>query len=141
MTTSVPAVDGAISWNTGGYNPDTGLYYKIGQEWCQNMEAQKLPKPADYSGQLYISASYTRSRPRTCAAYGHINAVDPVTGKKAWEVVYKYPPMASLLTTKGGLVFVPGADGMLDALMPRPEKSSGRIMTGPAMTAASFPTR
>ena len=42
--------------------------------------------------------------------------MDPVTGKKAWEVVYKYPPMASLLSTKGDLVFVPGADGMLDAL-------------------------
>jgi alcohol dehydrogenase (cytochrome c) len=112
-----PAVDGAISWNTGAYNPDTGFYYKIGQEWCQNMEAQRLPKPADFSGQLYMSATYNAiPPPGHDAAYGHINAVDPVTGKKAWEVVYKYPPMASLLTTKGGLVFVPGADGMLDAL-------------------------
>lgn len=33
-----------------------------------------------------------------------------------WEVEYKYPPLASLLSTKGGLVFVPGADGMFDAL-------------------------
>jgi len=54
-----PAVDGAISWNTGAYSPDTGLYYKIGQEWCQNMEAQHLPKPADFSGQMYMSATYT----------------------------------------------------------------------------------
>lgn len=112
-----PAVDGAISWNSGSYSPDTGLYYKIGQEWCQNMEAQSLPKPADYSGQLYMSATYNPiPPPGHSAAYGHINAVDPVTGKKAWEVVYKYPPMASLLATKGGLLFVPGADGMLDAL-------------------------
>ena len=112
-----PAVDGAISWNSGSYNPDTGLYYKIGQEWCQNMVAQSLPKPADYSGQLYMSATYTSiPPPGHDAAYGHIDAVDPVTGKKAWEVVYKYPPMASLLSTKGDLVFVPGADGMLDAL-------------------------
>ncbi len=35
-----PAIDGAISWNHGTYSPDTGLYYKVGQEWCQNMEAQ-----------------------------------------------------------------------------------------------------
>jgi outer membrane protein assembly factor BamB len=28
----------------------------------------------------------------------------------------KYPPLASLLTTRGGLVFVPGADGTFYAL-------------------------
>ena len=67
------------------------------------MVAQSLPKPADYSGQLYMSATYTLDPAAGHdAAYGHINAVDPVTGKKAWEVVYKYPPMASLLSTKGG---------------------------------------
>ena len=112
-----PAVDGAITWSNGSYNPDTGLYYKAGQEWCQNMEAQHLPRPKDYSGQLYMSATYTPiPPPGHDAAYGHINAVDPVTGKKAWEVIYKFPVMGSLLSTKGGLLFVPGADGMLDAL-------------------------
>ncbi|MDQ2802667.1 MAG: PQQ-binding-like beta-propeller repeat protein [Pseudomonadota bacterium] len=112
-----PAIDGAISWNAGSYDPDTGLYYKVGQEWCENMEAVHIPKPPDYSGRDYISATYSPIPPRGHdAAYGHVNAVDPISGKKAWEVIYKYPPMASLLSTKGGLVFVPGADGMLDAL-------------------------
>jgi alcohol dehydrogenase (cytochrome c) len=112
-----PAVDGAISWNSGSYDPETKLYYKVGQEWCQDMEAQSLPKPADYSGQMYMSATYHPvPPPGHSQAYGHIDAVDPITGKKAWEVVYKYPPMASLLATKGGLLFVPGADGILDAL-------------------------
>jgi alcohol dehydrogenase (cytochrome c) len=58
-----PAVDGAISWNSGAYGPDTGLYYKIGQEWCQNMEAQRLRKPKDYSGEMYMSAVYTSVPP------------------------------------------------------------------------------
>jgi outer membrane protein assembly factor BamB len=49
-------------------------------------------------------------------AFGHVSGRDPVTGKVAWEVEYKYFPLASLLSTKGGLLFVPGADGMLDAL-------------------------
>jgi alcohol dehydrogenase (cytochrome c) len=112
-----PAVDGAITWSNGTYNPETGLYYKAGQEWCQNMEAQHLPKPADFSGQMYMSATYTSVPAQGHdAAYGHINAVDPISGKKTWEVIYKYPVMASLLSTKGGLLFVPGADGMLDAL-------------------------
>ncbi len=112
-----PAVDGAISWNAGSYDPDTGLYYKVGQEWCQNMEAIQLKKPADYSGRMYMSATYTSiPPPGHDAAYGHVSARDPITGKQSWEVIYKYPPMASLLSTKGDLVFVPGSDGMLDAL-------------------------
>ncbi len=68
------------------------------------MEAQHLPKPADFSGQMYMSATYTSVPAQGHdAAYGHINAVDPITGKKTWEVIYKYPVMASLLSTKGGL--------------------------------------
>ncbi len=116
--TVCPAVgDGAVTWISGSYDPDTGLYYKAVQEWCDVLEAQHLPKPPDYSGQVYLSATYSPiAPPGHRAAYGHINAVDPVSGKKAWEVVYKYPIMASLLSTKGGLLFVPRPDGMLAAL-------------------------
>jgi glucose dehydrogenase len=32
-----------------------------------------------------------------------------------FEIPYKVPPHASLLSTAGGLLFVPEADGMLDA--------------------------
>ena len=28
-----PAIDGGVSWNGGSYNPKTGMYYKIGNEW------------------------------------------------------------------------------------------------------------
>ena len=58
-----PAIDGAISWNTGSYNPETGLYYKVGQEFCQDMEAQHTDKPKENSGQLYISATWTVHAP------------------------------------------------------------------------------
>jgi PQQ-dependent dehydrogenase (methanol/ethanol family) len=118
-----PAIDGAISWNAGSYSPDTGLYYKVGQEFCQDMEALKVPTPKEGSGQLYISASWTvHAPPGHDTAFGHVSGRDPMTGKIAWEVPYKYFPLASLLSTKGGLVFVPGADGWLDAL----DASSGK---------------
>ena len=39
-----PAIDGAISWNAGSYNPSTGLYYKTGQEWCADIDIVKGPK-------------------------------------------------------------------------------------------------
>ena len=112
-----PAIDGAISWNAGSYNPGTGLYYKVGQEWCEDIEVVKADRPKDYSGQNYFGATWTSVPPPGHeAAFGHVSGRDPITGKITWEVIYKYPPLASLLSTKGGLVFVPGADGMFDAL-------------------------
>jgi PQQ-dependent dehydrogenase (methanol/ethanol family) len=112
-----PAIDGAISWNSGSYNPDTGLYYKVGQEFCADQEVVKLDNFAPYSGKLNIGATWNVvAPPGHDKAYGHVDARDPITGKVVWRVEYKYFPLASLLSTKGGLLFVPGADGMLDAL-------------------------
>ena len=76
----------------------------------------KGDKPADYSAQNYFGASWTSTHPEGRKAYGHVSGRDPISGKVTWRVEYKYPPLASLLSTKGGLVFVPGADGMFDAL-------------------------
>lgn len=110
-----PAIDGAISWNAGSYNPDLNLYYKVGMEFCADIDLQKVDAPT--SAQLHLGASYTFiAPPGHEKAFGHVSARDPISGKAAWEVEYKYPPLASLLGTKGGLVFVPGADGWFDAL-------------------------
>jgi len=48
--------------------------------------------------------------------HGHVYARDPITGKVAWSVDYPEPPLASLLSTAGGLVFVPDARGWLHVL-------------------------
>ena len=32
-----PHISGGVSWNAGSYNPKTGLYYKLGQEWCMTL--------------------------------------------------------------------------------------------------------
>jgi glucose dehydrogenase len=44
-----------------------------------------------------------------------VDARDPITGKVTWSVDYPEPPLASLLSTAGGLVFVPDARGWLHA--------------------------
>jgi PQQ-dependent dehydrogenase (methanol/ethanol family) len=115
-TNVCPVLEGVISWNAGTYNPDTGLYYKVTQEFCSDLEVQKVDRPADFSGQLYFSASWTVKHPQGRQAFGTFQARDPISHKLKWELEMKYPPVASLISTKSGLLFVPGADGTFYAL-------------------------
>lgn len=118
-----PSMSGAISFNSGSYSPDTGLYYKSALEICMDLEVLRTARPADYTGTPYFGATSTaKPPPGRSAAYGHVSGRDPLTGKVAWEVEYKYPPLGNLLATQGGLLFVPGADGWLDALDARTGK-------------------
>jgi len=121
-TNVCPAIDGAISWNTGAFNPALGLMFKITQEWCFDIEVVNPERPDDFSGQAYFGASWTAAAPKqkvdgtpVSAAYGTLQARDPLSGKMKWRVEFKYPVLASLLSTKGNLVFVPGADGIFSA--------------------------
>jgi len=110
-----PAIAGGISWNSGAYSPRTGLYYKIAQEWCQEMEVVKTTPIVEPMAQLNIGANFKLVNPPGDKAHGHLDARDPVTGEKKWEIRYEAPPLASILATGGNLLFVPAADGVLHA--------------------------
>ena len=51
-----PAIAGGVSWNSGAYNPKTGLYYKIGNEWCMTLEVVKTTPVTEPQVQLNIGA-------------------------------------------------------------------------------------
>jgi PQQ-dependent dehydrogenase (methanol/ethanol family) len=110
-----PAIAGGISWNSGAYSPKTGLYYKIGQEWCMELTVQKTTPILEPMAQLNIAADFKLVAPPDGPARGHLDARDPVTGEKKWEVNYKQPPLSSVLATAGNLVFVPDAEGVVHA--------------------------
>jgi PQQ-dependent dehydrogenase (methanol/ethanol family) len=110
-----PAIAGGISWNSGAYSPKTGLYYKIGQEWCMEITVQKTTPILEPMAQLNIGADFKLVAPPDGPARGHLSARDPVTGAKKWEVNYKTPPLASVLATAGNLVFVPDSEGVVHA--------------------------
>ena len=110
-----PAIAGGISWNSGAYSPKTGLYYKIGQEWCMELTVLKTTPILEPMAQLNIGADFKLVAPPDGAARGHLDARDPVSGALKWEVNYKEPPLASVLATAGNLVFVPDAEGVVHA--------------------------
>jgi PQQ-dependent dehydrogenase (methanol/ethanol family) len=115
QTNLCPAIAGGVSWNSGSYSPDTGLYYKVGNEWCMDLEIVKTQPVTEPAAQLNIGATFTFKDPIGGKAHGHVDGRDPITGKVAWSVDYPEPPLASLLSTAGGLVFVPDARGWLHA--------------------------
>jgi glucose dehydrogenase len=110
-----PAISGGISWNSGAYSPKTGKYYKVGQEWCMDLEIVKTEPVLEPMAQLNIGATFTVKNPPDGKARGHVDARDPVTGETAWSVEFPEPPLASLLATGGNLVFVPDARGYTHA--------------------------
>jgi alcohol dehydrogenase (cytochrome c) len=110
-----PAIAGGISWNSGSYNPDTGYYYKVGNEWCMDLEIVKTTPILEPMAQLNIGASFTLRDPEGGVAHAHVDARDPITGEKAWEIYFPEPPLASLLSTGGNLLFVPDSRGILHA--------------------------
>jgi alcohol dehydrogenase (cytochrome c) len=110
-----PAIMGGVSWNSGTYNPKTGYYYKVGNEWCIDLEVVKTTPILEPMAQLNIGANFTARDPEGGVAHGHVDARDPITGEKAWEIYFPEPPLASLLSTGGDLLFVPDARGILHA--------------------------
>ncbi|MFQ5774882.1 MAG: pyrroloquinoline quinone-dependent dehydrogenase [Kiloniellaceae bacterium] len=110
-----PHIAGAISWNSGSYNPKTGLYYKVIQEWCMDLDIVKTTPITEPQAQLNIGANFSVRNPEGGVAHGHVDARDPVTGDKKWEIYFPEPPLASLLSTGGGLLFVPDPRGYLRA--------------------------
>ena len=69
-TNLCPAIAGGMSWNSGAYSPKTGLYYKVGQEWCMDLEVVKTTPilephgPAQHRRQLHAAQSGGRQGPR-----------------------------------------------------------------------------
>src|SRR6267378_3139730 len=110
-----PAIAGGISWNSGAYSPKTGLYYKIGQEVCMEITVIRTRPILEPMAQLNIGADFKLVAPPDGPARGRLDARDPVTGAKKWEINYKQPPLASILATGGNLLFVPDSEGVVHA--------------------------
>jgi glucose dehydrogenase len=122
-----PAIDGGHSWNAGAYSPQTGLFYRITNEWCMWLTVAPEGggiKVTDGSetritepfAQAFFSAEWVGTNPQNDTTHGRLTARHPVNGEIAWEKRYDIIPHSALLTTAGGLLFNGTYDGYVEAL-------------------------
>jgi alcohol dehydrogenase (cytochrome c) len=110
-----PNILGGRSWNHGAYSPDTRLWYSTGMEVCNDVTAAKQEPVTAMAGLALGLSDIELVAPKGKKADGWLGAFDPLTGKQAWKVRFELPPMSSVLTTGGGLVFMIGMDGKMHA--------------------------
>ncbi len=56
-TNVCPAIDGAISWNTGSYQPEAlACSTRSARSGAIDIEVVKADRPEDFSGQAYFGA-------------------------------------------------------------------------------------
>src|SRR5690348_8395768 len=58
QTNLCPFIAGGMSWNMGSYNPQTGMLYKVGNEWCMDLEIKKTTPVLEPMAQLNIGADF-----------------------------------------------------------------------------------
>lgn len=108
-----PSIGGGRSWNHGAYSPRTGWFYTVGLEWCQEVTSQKEEAR---EGETYFGGTFKLVHPEGDEAHSHLDAYDPVTGKKFWTYRAKYMLLASVLATAGDLIFTGDPEGNFFAL-------------------------
>jgi alcohol dehydrogenase (cytochrome c) len=119
------------------FNPNTGLVYTT----SFNMpRIQKLAPPR----QQVIGANSTGVTGRQPQfkpgdVVGHFVAIDPMTGKKKWEVpLADMPSSAGMLVTDGGLVFTGKPTGEFIALDEETGKTLWQFKTGSSINATAI---
>jgi alcohol dehydrogenase (cytochrome c) len=99
-----PSIRGAKNWPHAAFNPNTGLLYANTNHGASTYRF--LPMGEYKAGQRYqfIENIYTPVTPETLA--GHMEAIDPLTGKAKWRTpLYGQMIASAMLATGGGLLF------------------------------------
>jgi alcohol dehydrogenase (cytochrome c) len=110
-----PGQWGAKNWAHAAFNPNTGLLY------ANTMHHSRLVKflPAEYKvGQRYQGFENLPLEKRPPGEpIGHMDAIDPLTGKQKWRTpIMDVPNYSAMLATAGGLLFTGRETGEFIAL-------------------------
>jgi len=133
--TICPTVIGAKSWNQMAYSPRTGYIYTPTLEICSDITAVRQ---SAREGVFFGGGGYGLRLPPGRETYSHVDAFDPLTGKRVWSVPYKYGLMASMLATAGDLVFTGNPEGQFFALDARTGQKVWSFQTGAGHRGSSI---
>ncbi len=123
---AVPSFLGGKNWMPMAYSQDTKLFYVPSNEWGMDIHNE----PVTYKrGAAYLGAGFT-IKPVFDTHIGSLKAIDPMSGKTAWEYKNKAPLWGGVLTTAGGLVFFGTPEGDLKALDAKSGKELWAFNTG-----------
>jgi alcohol dehydrogenase (cytochrome c) len=122
-----PSALGGKSWNEMAYSPRTRFLYTPTMELCsqETVIAQDAHEGRGFSG-----GSWVYTRPPDGTYRSHLDAYDPVTGKRQWSYPYKYFLLASILATGGDLIFTGDPEGFFFALDARTGSKLWSFQTG-----------
>lgn len=122
-----PAIGGGRQWNQAAYAPTSGWLYTTALEWCEEVTVQQ---ESPLEGKTFFGGAFTMKHPPGEEAYSHLDAIDPLTGKVHWTYRSKYPLLASVLATGGGLVFSGDPEGYFFALDAKSGEKLWQFQTG-----------
>lgn len=127
-----PALNGATIWYSPSYSPKTNLVYVATRE----AGATYFKRAADYKPGTFFAGGGERRIPES-EQWGAIRALEPTTGKQAWEFKLVSPPWTGVMSTAGGLVVSGSNEGNIFALDARTGKplwnfhSGGQVSSNP----------
>lgn len=121
-----PPFLGGTNWMPMSYSPDTGLFYIPANHWAMDYWSENITYKA---GAAYLGQGF-RIKKLYDDHVGTLRAIDPQTGKIAWEHKEQFPLWAGTLTTAGGLLFTGTSDGYVKAFDQKTGKELWKFQTG-----------
>lgn len=128
-----PSIAGGRNWEHSTFSPRTGLWYNAAWEFCNIINPQRQ-EPRE--GQGLFGGGVEFRPPQNKAPYAHIDAVDPLTGKRKWRYESKYMHLGSLLSTGSDLIFSGDVEGNAIALDARTGQKLWSFRMGGGVTGS-----
>jgi alcohol dehydrogenase (cytochrome c) len=117
------------------FNPSTGLIYA--SSWQLPRIIKIAPPAKQIIGAQSMGVTARRYEIQPGEVVGHYIAIDPITGKKKWEIpLIEKANSSGMLVTDGGLVFTGTLDGKFIALDEATGKTVWEFQTGSSINAA-----
>jgi alcohol dehydrogenase (cytochrome c) len=115
------------------YNPNTGLIYTSSWDLPRIVKIE-VPKEFVLGGR-WTHIVTKRHVPKEGEIVGHHIAMDPISGKKKWEVPLTKASSSGMISTDGGLIFTGSVEGKFIAM----DQDTGKVLyefqTGSAINA------